>query len=228
MSGDSVRVLLQNHYLFGKLTDEEIGELLTHARIERYRAGSEIFAKGMPGQSMMGVLRGLVRISAPSPEGNQIVLNMIKAGEIFGEIALIDGGERTADASALTDCELVVVYRRDFMPLLHRRPDICILLLEIVCGRLRQTSEQVEDVLFADLGCRLAKALLRLAREPGAPGGQPSGPVLHITQRQLGGMVGGARESVNRHLKAWQKAGLVRLGKGTISISDVGGLERMV
>jgi CRP/FNR family cyclic AMP-dependent transcriptional regulator len=222
------RALLKRHVLFGGLGDGEIAELLAHAHVEHHNAGSEIFAKGSPGQSVIAVLRGSVKISSPSPDGKEIVLNNINAGELFGEIALLDGGERTADATAVEDCELLVVYRRDFLPLLKRRSDICVMLLEMLCQRLRQTSEQVEDVLFGDLGGRVAKVLLRLAQAAQAQGDGSKTLVLRVTQQELGSMAGGARESVNRQLQVWQTAGLIKLGKGSISICDVRRLQRMI
>jgi CRP/FNR family cyclic AMP-dependent transcriptional regulator len=217
------RVVLKRHFLFGGLGDGEIAELLAHAHVKHYDAGDEIFAKGSPGQSTMAVLRGAVKISSQSPEGKEIVLNIINAGALFGELAMLDGRERTADATAVDECELLVMYRRDFLPFLERRSDICIMVIEKLCKRLRQTSEQVEDIMFGDLGSRLAKVLLRLAQE----GGRSQTPVLRVTQQELGSMVGSARESVNRHLHVWQAAGLIKLGKGAISIRDVGGLQRM-
>jgi CRP/FNR family cyclic AMP-dependent transcriptional regulator len=221
------RALLKRHVLFGKLDDDEIAELLAHAHVEHYSAGSEIFAKGSSGQSVMAVLRGSVKISSPSPDGKEIVLNNINPGELFGEIALLDGGERSADATAVEDSELLVVYRRDFLPLLTRRSDICLMLLELVCQRLRQTSEQVEDVLFVDLRFRMAKILLRLAQIAQAQAAGSKTLVLRVTQQELGSMAGATRESVNRELQGWQTAGLIKLGKGSISIRDVRGLQQM-
>jgi CRP-like cAMP-binding protein len=224
-SADEQRRLLKRHFLLGKLGDSEITELLARARVEHFTAGTEIFAKGSPGQSMMAVLQGSVKITSASADGREIVFNTMGEGEIFGEIALLDGHERTADAIASTDCELLVLYRRDFVPFLERRADICIMLLEMLCQRLRHTSEQVEDVSFVSLASRMAKVLLRLAY-PEANGGKPA--VLRVTQRELGAMVGAARESVNRQLQAWQKAGLIELDKGSIAIRDVGGLQHLI
>jgi CRP/FNR family transcriptional regulator, cyclic AMP receptor protein len=221
---DDQRQLLKSHLVLGKLADNELSELLAHAHVQQFAAGDEIFAKGSPGQSMMAVLRGSVKITSPAPDGREIVFNIVEAGEIFGEIAVLDGHERTADATALTDCQLLVVYRRDFLPFLNRRADVCIMLLEMLCQRLRRTSEQVEDVSFVDLGSRMAKALLRLAQ----PEGTAAQPAVHVTQRELGNIVGGARESVNRQLQAWQRAGLIELGKGSIAIRDIGGLQELI
>ena len=222
------RQIFERHFLLGKLSGDEIDTLLHFARVERYPAGEEIYAKGSPGQSMMAVLRGTAKMTSVSSEGKEIVLNIMQPGEIFGEIALLDGGERSADAVAMTDCEILVIHRRDFMPILEKRADICLILLRILCQRLRQTSEQVEDVLFRHLESRVAKALLHLA-DSATLHGVPSSPVeLHVSQRELGSFSGGSRESVNKILQSWHKAGWIELGKGTILIRDLGATVRLV
>ena len=94
------RRLFEGHGFFGQLSESDLEAVLSHARFEHHPAGELIFSKGSPGRSMMAVLRGSIKISSPSAAGREIVLTVIKAGEIFGEIALLDGGERTADATA--------------------------------------------------------------------------------------------------------------------------------
>jgi CRP/FNR family transcriptional regulator, cyclic AMP receptor protein len=221
------RQLFKRHFLLGKLTDREIDTLLAFSRVEQYPAGREIYAKDSPGNSMMAVLRGKVKMSSVSADGKEIVFNTMDAGEIFGEIALLDGEERSADAVAMTDCELLVLLRRDFMPVLENHADMCLILLKILCQRLRQTSEQVEDVLFRHLESRLAKALLHLAESAGMHGVNGSATDLHLSQKELGAHAGGSRESVNKHLTSWHRAGLIRLGKGSIVIRDLTAIERL-
>ena len=216
---DEKRRLFEGHALFGKLLPSDLDGLLLHARVERFPAGREIFAKGSPGRSMMAILSGDVRISTLSPTGREIVLTLLKTGEVFGEIALIDGEDRTADATAITDCDLLVLDHRDFMPFLERRADLCILFLKLLCQRLRQTDRQVEDHAFGRLDSRVAKALVRLANSV-APAGA-SGASLRISQQELAGMVGATRESVNKQLQIWQTAGILRLGKRLIVIPDI-------
>ncbi len=222
------RQIFERHFMFGKLSADEIDTLLHYARVERYPAGEEIYAKGSPGDSMMAVLRGRVKMSSVSLEGKEIVLNIMNPGEIFGEIALIDGEERSADAVAMTDCELLVLHRRDFMPILVKRADICLILLKVLCQRLRQTSEQVEDVLFRHLELRIAKALLHLAESAGMHSVNGLPVDLHLSQRELGGHAGGSRESVNKILQSWHRAGLIRLSKGSIVILDLAAIKRLV
>jgi CRP/FNR family cyclic AMP-dependent transcriptional regulator len=150
------------------------------------------------------------------------------AGEIFGEVAVLDGEERSADATAMTDCELLVLNRRDFLHLLETRADLCIILLRILCRRLRQTSKQVEDVMFRHLESRVAKALLRLAESVGLHGLQSASVELHVSQRELGNMAGGSRESVNKILQNRHRQGLIDLGKASVLIRDLEALRRLI
>jgi CRP/FNR family cyclic AMP-dependent transcriptional regulator len=223
---DETRKLFEAHGFFGRLNDSDLDAVLSHARPEHHAAGRLIFAKGSLGRSMMAVLRGSIKISAPSAAGREIVLAVIGPGEVFGEIALLDGGERTADARALTACDLLVFDHRDFMPFLERRADLCLLLLRMMCRRLRQTNEHVEGALFERLDHRLARILLRLA----AAGGEKNSAAryVRISQHELANMVGAARESVNKQLHVWQRDGLLDLRKREIVLSNVADLERLV
>lgn len=214
-------------FLPGKLSHDEIDTLLHFARVESYPAGKEIYAKGSLGRSMMAVLRGKAKMTSVSRDGKEIVFNIMHPGEIFGEIALLDGGQRSADAIAMTDCEILVLDRRDFMPLLEKRADICLVLLRILCQRLRQTSEQVEDVLFRHLESRVAKAVLHLA-EDATSHAFPGSPVeLHLSQQELGDIAGGTRESVNKIERNWHKAGWSERIKGMIVIRDLAEIRRL-
>jgi CRP-like cAMP-binding protein len=227
-SHDEKRKIFERHFLFGKLSANEIDGLIRYARVERYRAGREIFAKGSPGQSLMAVLRGSVKISSLSDSGKEIVFRIFNAGEIFGEIAVLDADERSADATAMTDCELLVVNRRDLLPVLENRADLCMIVLKILCRRLRLTTQQVEDVLFRHLESRVAKALVHLAENVGPHGVRGRSVELHICQRELGNMAGGSRESVNKHLQIWNRQGLIDLSKGSIIIRDVEAIKRLI
>jgi CRP/FNR family cyclic AMP-dependent transcriptional regulator len=224
-TSDGKRRLFEGHTIFGKLPPSDLDALLSHARVERYPAGREIFAKGSPGRSMLAILTGSVRISVPSPTGREIVLTILKSGEVFGEIALIDGEDRTADATAITDCDLLVLDRRDFMPFLERRADLCILFLKLLCQRLRQTDRQVEDQAFGHLDSRVARALVRLAHSA-APAGANSAS-LRISQQELANLVGATRERVNKQLHVWQSAGTLRLGKRLIVIPDIAAIAAL-
>jgi CRP-like cAMP-binding protein len=180
---------------------------------------------GRPAARPATIRDGQPRISSISLAGKEIVFNLINEGEIFGEIALLDGGERSGDATAVTDCELLVLNRRSLLPMLENHADICLLLIKILCRRLRRTSEQVEDVLFRHLESRMAKALLQLAARPDLRGTSLD---LHLSQRELGNIVGSSRESVNKQLQVWHRAGLINLAKGAIVIRDAAAIGQLV
>src|SRR3979490_877426 len=116
--------LLRNHHFFCAFPPRIIERLAAYMKRRSAAKGSIIFEKGDPGIGLIGVLAGAVKISVGSSEGREVVLNIIREGEIFGEIALLDGRPRTADATAMTDCELVVIERRDFLPFLRSQPDL--------------------------------------------------------------------------------------------------------
>jgi len=219
------RQILANHFLFQHLADQDLATLLTHARVEKHRANDVIFRQGMPGHNLIAVLSGQVKITIQASSGKEIVLAICNPGEVFGELALLDGKPRSADAIAISSCELLVIDRRDFLAFLEARPAVCIRLLAVLSARLRRTDEQVQELAFLDLPSRLAKTLVRLceAHSRASPKGLEIN--LKLSQHELGRMVGGSRESVNKQLRAWQNAGLVRLAAGKIIIQDLAGLR---
>ena len=143
-------------------------------------------------------------------------------------IALLDGKERTADATAMEACELLILERRDFVPFLEKHPDICLRLIAVLCERLRRTTEQVEDVLFLDLQARLAKTLLHLVDAHGRPVSNGVALGAKLSQRDLANMIGASRESVNRQLSLWEEEGLISRDRGAITILDSAALQMLV
>jgi CRP-like cAMP-binding protein len=207
--------LLRSHPLFRDLPPAVIEHLGSYMKTRRVARGTTIFAKGDPGSGLMGVLAGAVKVSVASADGKDIVLNVFREGDIFGEIALLDGRPRTADATAMSDCELIVIERRDFVPFLSSQPDVMLKFIEILCSRLRRTSEQVQDITFLNLPTRLAKTLLQLT---GGVQGSATPSKATITQREISQMIGMSRESTNKQLRAWAKRGWIRLERGGVGV----------
>jgi CRP/FNR family transcriptional regulator, cyclic AMP receptor protein len=214
LSASEKLALLRRHPLFGAIAPELLERLSSYATTRAIRRGDTLFSKGDPGNSLYAVCTGTVKISVPSAEGKDVVFNLVGEGEIFGEIALLDGRPRTADATAMTDCELMMIERRNFLDLVRGQPDIALKLMEVLCERLRHTSQQVEDVLFLDLSARLAKILLQLTQT--AKASQASR--VAITQREIGQMIGMSRESTNKQLREWEDRNWVRLERGGIVV----------
>ncbi len=223
-----VKGILAQHFLLKHLPDQDLDRLAQLATTKRFQSGEAVFMKGDPGNSMMAVLSGRVRICAYSAGGREVVLNVIGPGEVFGEIAMIDGGERTADAFAMEVTELLVLSRRDFMPFLTQNPSVCVKLLEVMCRRLRWTSEQLEDVNFLDLRSRLAKRLLYLTDHQLGAGGDAKSADLRISQHMLASMIGTSREAVNKQLRFWEEEGVIDVRRGSITVLSRDRLTRIV
>jgi CRP-like cAMP-binding protein len=218
---------LAAHPILRHLRREDLRQLAATARTARHPRGAVIFRKGDPGSSMMAVIRGRVKICAISPEGRELLLNIIGEGGIFGEIAILDGRPRTADAVALEETDLLVLERDRFLPFLAGNPEALSCLLAALCQKLRQTSAHLEDALLREAPSRLASGLLRLAETFGRP--VPGGVKLDIrlSQQQIGNLVGASRESVNKQLGDWMRAGHVAMEGGSILIRDHTALEQI-
>ena len=173
---------------------------------------------------MMAVLSGTIRISVPSPDGKELMLTIIQPGEIFGELAVLDGKERSADAIAEKSCTLAMLYRNDVLSFFQRNPSAWPKLVEVLCQRLRRTDQAFAEVALLQLPVRLAKMMLRLLElmtnsEPAAAA------KIRFSQRELANMVGGTRESVNRCLRNWQRRGIVQISEGSIVVMNQDALE---
>jgi CRP-like cAMP-binding protein len=208
---------------FLALNAKQIGRLMSRAVEKSVARGTIIVAKDDPGSSLFAIRKGVVKITVPSVAGHDAVFNLMTDGDIFGEIALLDGRPRTADVVAITDCEMLVIERRDFLPLVQEEPQIALKLIEMLCARLRQTTQQAESLMFLQLPGRLAKALLRLSLGDGATAERK----IAITQKDLANIIGMARETTNRQLRLWEQHNWVRRERGGIVILSVNALERI-
>lgn len=223
-----IRKILAQNFLLRFLPSADLDRLGNLALRRTYRKSEPVFLKGDPGNAMMAVLSGRVQICTYSTDGREVVLNVILPGEVFGEIALIDGGERTADAFVMETTELLILSRRDFLPYLESNPKVCVKLLEMMCLRLRWTSEQLEDFSFLDLRSRLAKRLVYLAALHGEETAQGTRIGVRLPQHLLAGMIGTSREAVNKQLRAWEGERVIDVNRGTITILDHAALKQIV
>ena len=205
----------------------ELDEILKVASERRVRRGQTIFQKGDDSSSLMAVLRGHVRVSSVSGDGKEVTLNVINPGQVFGEIALLDGQPRSADCTAIDDTQLLVVERRHFLPFLQRNQDLTLRLLAVLCGRLRRTSTALEEIALFDLPVRLARVLLKLAEDYGRPGAGGTRIDMKLSQRDLSNLVASSRESVNKQLRAWRESGAVDMQEGYIVLRRPADLRRL-
>ena len=227
MSPIDKRAVLANHPLFSHLEVAEREQLLALGAERRFNDGQMLFQRGDTGASMMLVLRGQVKISIVSSEGKELIFSIIPPGECFGEIALLDGQARTADAIAVGDCVLFTLARSDFIPFLERHPQVAIRLLAVLCGRVRATSDFIERLAFQNLPARLAHLLLHLAATQGST--TPAGVRItcKLSQQEIGNLIATSRESVNKQLQAWQTEGWLTIEHGHITLLKPAALNRL-
>ena len=189
-------------------------ELEALARLARERMaanGEWLFRRGDPGDYLLVVLAGELRVSVSGVDGREQILRTLGPGDVVGEIALLDGRPRSADAVAVTRVRLLVVDRRSVLNEIAHNGEFALALMRLLCNRLRATSSALEAMLFHDSGTRLAAALLQLS-------GGREGARVDLTQSQLGEIVGAARETVNKKLRSWEKEGVVTLSPGRIIV----------
>ena len=171
-----------------------------------------LFEKGEPADALYAVRRGQIRIATGTEAGRRLTLNLLGPGDVFGEIALLDAGPRTADAIAAEATELFVVRRRDFVELLQQRPAVAVRIIELLCERLRWMSERMEETVLLPVSQRLGRRLVALGEDYGAD--------LSVSQEELAVFVGATRETVNRQLQVWKRMNLVELGRNRIRLID--------
>jgi CRP/FNR family transcriptional regulator, cyclic AMP receptor protein len=221
--------LLHKHPIFCALALAQIEQLVSIARPRRIARGVTLFAKGDPGTELFTVVSGTVKITVRSSDGREALIAMLHRGQIFGEIALLDGQPRTADAVAMTDCDLMVITRCDFLRIIHSEPKIVAKLIALLCARLRNMDARFEETVFLNLPTRLARLLVQLLEDNAAANDDKK---LAITQQKISEMLGASRESVNKHLQAWAKRKVIALKRGAIVVlapqvlaSHVGGYD---
>ena len=210
--------VLRGHPIFRDLDADAFEQFCRYAKHATLKRGATIFSKGDPGNSLIAVISGTVKISISSPGGRSAILNLIGPGEIFGEVAVLDGQARTADATANSNCEIFVIDRREFLPFVRSQPALAMKFIELLCTRLRWTSDQVEEVILQDLPGRLASALIRLTERHKAA---LDCRTIAVTQQEISEMVGMSRESINKQLRAWAARNWVRLEHGAIVVLDL-------
>ncbi|PWR17891.1 Crp/Fnr family transcriptional regulator [Zavarzinia aquatilis] len=214
------RALLTRHFLLRDVPEKVLDDLIAFSSTHTYADDQIIFAKGDDGDGLYGILEGQVRIFAGDAEGREITLNILGVGDLFGEIALIDGKSRSADAAAIGPTTLFHMPRRHFVPYLRQSPDLCFSLLEILCARVRWTSSVIEDRAFLGLEARLAKWLLSLAESSGERDARGKVRLrMKLSQRELGALVGTSREAVNKQFALWRDNGLISIDKGAIILN---------
>jgi CRP/FNR family cyclic AMP-dependent transcriptional regulator len=215
--------------LFAGLSPEQLEKVAALAQVRSFAGREVVVTQGEAARALFAIVRGRLKVASSGPDGRDTVLGIMAEGEVFGEVALLDGGARSATCTAIEPCELLVIERTEFMALLETSPAIAVKLLHVLAGRLRRLSQRSEDAAFLDVPSRLARSLLDLAVRFGEQGSPATGIriMLKLSQQELGDLVGATRESINKHLGDWARQGFLEVRGGRLTISDIDSVRRI-
>jgi CRP/FNR family cyclic AMP-dependent transcriptional regulator len=215
--------LLAEVELFGELDDESRLAIAGRARHRVVDKGQVIVWQDEPGESMFVLLEGAVKLVVSSKDGELVELARLVAPASFGEVAVLDGGPRSASAEAVEDSVLLVVTRAELLRLLRSDEQVAEALLRLLGAMVRRTTRQVTDLAFLSLQGRVAAKLLELA----GTAGEGAARTPRVTQAEIATMVGAARQSVNQALKSLEARGYIRVAGRTVEILEPQPLRRL-
>lgn len=192
------------------------------------KKGEVLFRKGDEGTALYMILGGKLKVVRQSRNGDEVILAVLGEGDFCGEMAILDGFPRSADAVALEETQLLGLSRRDFLAYMMSHETAVQAILAALSQRLRRADDFLEDIFFLNVSARLAKRLIDLALANGYQEGQAEPGSLCATQKELAGMVGASRESVNKELRVLRERDLVSISGNTILIKDMEALRRRI
>ncbi len=216
--GESID-LLSRVPLFSELSREELERISRVSVARSFPAGVRVFHEGDHSDACYLVRTGDLRVTREHPDGRAIALATLGPGDIFGELAMLDGEARSASVETLTDAELLALPALDVRRLLADHPGISVKLIAALTRRLRETNERVARQSFQTVPSRVAGVLTQLIAEESASEGR-HGITIRMTQADLAQLAGTSRESVSRFLATLERAGVVRVGRGRVTVVE--------
>jgi CRP-like cAMP-binding protein len=213
---DRIRELLASVELFCEMNEEEIDDLTALAQIKKLEKDNTVFHAGDPADAVFVVASGRVKVVITSSDGKEFILTVLGAGQVFGEMALLESAPRSASVVTLSAVEVLVINRTDFQRLLETSPRISLRLMAILSRRLRRANSKMESLAYMDVAGRLARYLLDLARDHGQRLGNGWVVVRRPTHSDIAHSIGTSRETVSRLINEFEEGfGLVNKGKFT-------------
>jgi len=205
--------------LFADLPSSDIAEIAALVQTKHCKPKQTIVRQGDPGGDLFVIVAGHLKVVASDVDGRDAGLNIMGPGEVFGEVSLMDGAERSATIIALEPSELLLIQQQPFLDFLEAHPKTAIKLLAVLSGRLRALTERAEDIAFLRVSARLAKRVVQLADRYGKQ--EDSGSVrvvFKLSQQEIGDLIGATRESANKHIRRWEAQDLVSQESGHLVI----------
>lgn len=223
-------ILLRQVPLFRALPAEESRRLAVLLRKQSLKKGEALFRKGDEGTALYMIISGKIKIVRQSKGGDEAILALLTDGDFCGEMSLLDDLPRSADAVAVEETQLYALNRKDFLAYVMHNETTVRAILGALSRRLRKADDTLEDIFFLSVPARLAKKLIELAEAGGPQGGEGASATIQpsVTQKDLAGMVGATRESVNKALRTLREKGLISLSGNTLLIRDMEALRKRI
>ncbi|MCQ3979707.1 MAG: hypothetical protein DPW09_40325 [Anaerolineae bacterium] len=223
----SKNAFLKRIPFFARLSEADLAILANHLHRRTYHKNTILFEKGSPAQTLYIIESGRVRVFIPGETGEELSMNVCGAGDVVGELCILDGLPRCASAMTMADTVALTLDREDLRQCVAASPGIAFAVMEVLSTRLRTATEYTESLAFLDVYGRVASRLLELADRSG---GEVGGTEMEVglTQEEMATLVGATRRSVSKALGTFQEQGLIKLGRGKMTILDRAGLTRRV
>jgi CRP/FNR family transcriptional regulator, cyclic AMP receptor protein len=219
MRPDVTGILSQTD-LLRSVPAEDLSALAAASRLRTFRRGQVVFTRGDPGDTVIVVVSGRVKVVVRSPDGGALTLAIIGPGGVFGEVGVADGGPRSSDAETLDECQLLLVPREAIQEICARVPSAAQALTASIAATLRRLTDAAADLIFLDLPRRVAKMLLS------QPTDADGAIRLKSSQEELAHRVGGTRQSVNAALRDFERRGWIEMHDRIITVKQAAALGR--
>lgn len=220
--------ILQRIPLFYDLPENQLKEIATLVLERSYTKGRIIFMEGEPGEALFLLKSGLIKLTKRLEDGREHILHFVNPGEVFAEVVLFEGGNYPATAEVQEDAVVGVLRNQDIEKLISHNPSMAVRMLRIMSRRLRTAQEKVMNLALHDTARRLAFTLIKMAQEHGVKEARGMLINLNLTNQELANMTGSSRETINRMLNSFKRAGAIDMDRQQIYVVDKAKLEDLL
>jgi len=212
--------ILRATSLLRSVPDEDLNAVAAASRLRSFRRGQVVFTRSDPGDTVIVVVSGRVKVTVRSADGGELTLAIVPPGGLLGELGVVDGGPRSADAETVEECQLLMIPREVIRDVCARVPAASQALTSSIAATLRRLTEATADLVFLDLPRRVAKVLLNQPRGD-------DGTIKHrMNQEELAHQVGSTRQSVNAALRAFERRGWIEMHDRAVTVKQPAALGR--
>jgi CRP/FNR family transcriptional regulator, cyclic AMP receptor protein len=226
MAEERIIRLMKRVPLFTRLKDVEVSQVVNQCVRRECKKEQVILVEEEVGQMLFIILKGTVKVTRTSEEGREVILTILKSGDFFGELSLLDGKGRSATVIAMDDSELLTLRRSEFLLIIEKYPQLSIELLKILGSRIRKCDIQIENITLHDSVGRVGASLIHVAEQTGYSREKSMVIPKILVQQDLANMSGTARETISRVMSHFEQRGLLERHGHRVVIIDFARFKR--